>query len=363
MRILVATDAWRPQVNGVVRSLEMLKAACVHLGAEIEFLTPQEFHTFPMPGYSEISLSLAYPSYVRRRLERGYDHVHIATEGPIGQVTRAVCLKDKICFTTSFHTLFPEYIQARCGLPLSLSYSFLRRFHNASAGIMVSTPSLARNLNSRGFTRLLRWTRGVDHNLYSPHKAISLGLPKPIFLYAGRLAVEKNIEAFLSLDLPGSKVVVGDGPEGPNLKRKFPNAIFLGNKTSAELAPIYASSDVFVFPSKTDTFGMVLLEALSSGLPVAAFPVMGPIDVIGTSGAGALSNDLRQAALEALTIRRDVARDHALTYTWESCAKQFLENVAYAHGAVAVGGMGIEAWMKQSNSSAEKFMESTMVRS
>ena len=360
MRILVATDAWCPQVNGVVRSLEMLKEASGHFGAEIEFLTPQEFYTFPMPGYSEISLSLAYPSYVRRRLERGYDHIHIATEGPIGQVVRAVCLRDKICFTTSFHTLFPEYIQARCGLPVSLSYNVLRRFHNASAGIMVSTPSLAKNLNSRGFRRLLRWTRGVDHNLYSPHKAISLGLPKPIFLYAGRLAVEKNIEAFLSLDLPGSKVVVGDGPEGLNLKRKFPDAIFLGNKTSVELAPIYASSDVFVFPSRTDTFGMVLLEALSSGLPVAAFPVMGPIDVVGASGAGVLNNDLRLAALEALTIARDRARDHALSYTWESCAKQFLDNAAYAHGAVAIGGLGIEAWINQSENYVENSLGSTM---
>jgi glycosyltransferase involved in cell wall biosynthesis len=201
----------------------------------------------------------------------------------------------------------------------------------------------------------------VDHNLYSPHKAISLGLPKPIFLYAGRLAVEKNIDAFLSLDLPGSKVVVGDGPEGPNLKRRFPDAIFLGNKTSAELAPIYASSDVFVFPSKTDTFGMVLLEALSSGLPVAAFPVMGPIDVVGASGAGALNNDLRLAALEALTIPRDRAHNHALSYTWESCAKQFLDNVAYAHGAAAIGGLGIEAWLNQSDNYVENTLGSTMV--
>lgn len=348
MRILVATDAWRPQINGVVRSLEMLGKSAADFGVEIDFLTPQEFRTFPMPGYPEIPLSLAFPSYIRRRINTGFDHIHIATEGPIGQVTRTVCLKDKICFTTSFHTLFPEYIHARCGLPISLSYGVLRRFHNAGAGVMVSTPTLARNLNDRGFARLLQWSRGVDHDLFTPEKEVDLGIPKPIFLYAGRLAVEKNLESFLSLELPGSKIVVGDGPARAHLMKLFPDTIFLGSKTSDELAPIYASSDVFVFPSRTDTFGMVLLEALSSGLPIAAFPVMGPIDVIGKSEAGVMDDDLRVAALEALKISRECARMHALKYSWRNCAMQFLDNVAHARGVVQLRAGGIDSWLKQS---------------
>ena len=353
-RILVATDAWRPQVNGVVRSLEMLAQSTYALGVEIDFLTPQDFRSFPMPGYREISLALAWPRAVRRRLATGYDHIHIATEGPIGQVLRAICLRDGMCFTTSFHTLFPEYIQARCGLPLAASYAALRRFHNAGAGTMVSTPSLARNLDARGFQRLLRWSRGVDHEMFSPLKAVMLDLPRPVFLYAGRLSVEKNLEAFLSLDLPGSKVIVGDGPAAPALRARFPTAHFLGLRTSAELAPLYAAADVFVFPSRTDTFGMVLLEALSCGLPIAAFPVMGPIDVIGASGAGVLDVDLRVAALAALEIPRERARAHALTFNWDNCAREFLDNIAYAHGAAALGGVGVESWLKRPELSERK---------
>lgn len=348
MRILVATDAWRPQVNGVVRSLEALALSLSKLGVDVDFLTPQDFLSFPLPGYREISLALAWPGVVRRRLAAGYDHVHVATEGPIGQIMRSICLREGVCFTTSFHTLFPEYIHARCRLPLAVSYAALRRFHNAGAGVMVSTPSLARNLDARGFRRLLRWSRGVDHELFSPQTVASLNLPRPVFLYAGRLSVEKNLETFLSLDLPGSKVIVGDGPAAPALKARFPEAHFPGVKTSAELAPLYAAADVFVFPSRTDTFGMVLLEALSCGLPVAAFPVMGPIDVIGNSGAGVLSEDLRAAALAALDIPRDHARAHALTFNWDNCARQFLDNVAYAHGAEARGAIGVDAWLNTS---------------
>lgn len=346
MRILLATDAWRPQVNGVVRSLEALARSLRSRGVVVDFLTPQDFRTFPLPGYREISLALAWPSLVRRRLEMNYDHIHIATEGPIGQVVRAICLRDGVCFTTSFHTLFPEYIQARCGLPPLIAYAALRRFHNAGAGTMVSTPSLARHLNGRGFRRLLRWSRGVDHTLFSPQKAAPLEFPRPIFLYAGRVSIEKNLESFLRLDLPGSKVIVGDGPAAHGLKARFPDTYFLGLKTGAELAPIYAAADVFVFPSRTDTFGMVLLEALACGLPVAAFPVMGPLDVIGASGAGALDEDLRAAALSALDIPRDCARARALTFDWDHCAGQFLDNVAYAHGAITLGAVGVEPWLK-----------------
>lgn len=340
MRILVATDAWRPQVNGVVRSLESTAQAAAELGATIDFLTPSDFVSVPMPSYREISLALATPRAVRRRLAAGYDHVHIATEGPIGLATRAVCLREKRCFTTSFHTRFPEYVHARIGLPVDVAYAALRRFHNAGAGTMVATPSLARELDARGFRRLLRWSRGVDHAIFSPTAQSPLDYPRPIFLYAGRLAVEKNVEAFLSLDLPGSKLVAGDGPARAALEARYPQARFLGVKTPAELAALYASSDVFVFPSRTDTFGNVVLEALACGLPVAAYPVVGPLDIIGASGAGALDADLRNAALAALRIPRTVARDHALAFTWESCARQFLDNIAYAQGAASLGAVG-----------------------
>lgn len=354
MRILVATDAWRPQVNGVVRSLETMAQSARMLGADIDFLTPHDFNSLPMPTYPEIALALATPRAVRRRLDDGYDHVHIATEGPIGLATRAVCLRAGRCFTTSFHTRFPEYIQARLGLPVGLSYMALRRFHNAGAGVMVSTPSLARELSARGFQRLLRWSRGVDHALFTPDAAAPLDFPRPIFLYAGRLAVEKNIEAFLSLDLPGTKIVAGDGPARAGLEAAFPQARFLGLKTSAELAALYASSDVFVFPSRTDTFGMVLLEALACGLPVAAYPVTGPLDVVGASGAGALHEDLRVAALQALDIKREAARTHALTFSWENCARQFLDNIAYARGAASLGCVGLEALRGLGQGSAEQ---------
>ncbi|WP_363345775.1 glycosyltransferase family 1 protein [Methylocystis echinoides] len=343
MRILVATDAWRPQVNGVVRSLESLAEAAVPLGATLDFLTPQDFCCVPMPTYREISLALASPRAVRRRLAAGYDHIHIATEGPIGLATRAVCLRDERVFTTSFHTRFPEYIHARTGLPVDWSYAALRRFHNAGAGVMVATPSLARELDTRGFRRLLRWSRGVDHDVFTPAAKVPVDFPRPIFLYAGRVAVEKNIEAFLALDLPGTKLVAGDGPARAALQARFPQARFLGFKTPAELAGLYAASDVFVFPSRTDTFGVVLIEALACGLPVAAFPVMGPLDVIGSSGAGVLSEDLRAAALMALDMPRAAARAHALTFTWENCARQFLDNIAYARGAASLGGVGVAA--------------------
>lgn len=343
MKILIATDAWRPQVNGVVHSLDAMSKAAVRLGAEIDFLTPNEFNCVPMPTYREISLALATPGAVRRKLAEGFDHVHIATEGPIGLATRAVCLRDGRVFTTSFHTRFPEYIKARIGLPEWVSYAALRRFHNAGAGAMVATQSLARELSQRGFQRLLRWTRGVDHGVFAPRARVRLDYPRPIFLYAGRLAVEKNLDAFLSLDLPGTKLVAGDGPARAALEARFPDAHFLGYKSSAELATLYASSDVFVFPSRTDTFGIVLLEAMACGLPVAAFPVMGPLDVVEGSGAGALDEDLRAAALAALDIPREAARAHALTFTWENCARLFLDNIAYARGAAALGGVGLDA--------------------
>jgi glycosyltransferase involved in cell wall biosynthesis len=328
MRILVATDAWRPQVNGVVRSLESVAKALGELGADIEFLTPQGFASIPLPTYSEIRLALATSKAVSKRFEGpSIDHIHIATEGPVGFAARQYCLRTNRSFTTSYHTRFPEYIAARTKIPESITYALLRRFHNAGSGVMVSTTSIADDLQKRGFKRLMHWSRGVDHTHFSPTKAVVSDLPRPIFLYAGRLAPEKNVEAFLSLDLPGSKVVVGDGPSRRTLQTNFPNAHFVGTLASDALAVHYASADVFVFPSRTDTFGMVLLEALACGLPVAAFPVPGPLDVIGTSGAGVLDADLRAACLAALDIPREKARAHALTYTWANSARQFLDNI------------------------------------
>ena len=330
MKILIGTDAWSPQVNGVVRSLESLRYNIEKLGHEIDFITPKDFFSFPMPTYPEISLALATSKSVRKRLDKSYDHVHISTEGPIGLAVRSVCLKDNRRFTTSYHTRFPEYINARFKIPVGLSYAALRRFHNAGSGTMVSTDSISNELQNRGFYRLFRWSRGVNHKVFSPDKALDLGLPKPIFLYVGRLAVEKNIEGFLKLNLPGSKVVVGEGPAKSRLQTNFPDAHFLGLRVGNELAGIYASSDVFVFPSLTDTFGMVILEAIACGCPVAAYPVMGPIDVIGDSGAGILDKNLELASLQALHIPRMIPRAHALTYTWEKSAEQFLDNVVLA---------------------------------
>ncbi|MGA3339812.1 MAG: glycosyltransferase family 1 protein [Methylocella sp.] len=330
-RILVATDAWKPQINGVVRSLESVARALYEFGAEIEFLTPQDFTTIPLPTDHEIRLALASCRSVEKRLDgAAIDHIHIATEGPIGFAARRYCLRMKRPFTTSYHTRFPEYIATRTRIPESVTYAFLRRFHNAGCGVMVSTASIADDLNKRGFQRLMHWSRGVDHRQFTPAKAEAFDLPRPIFLYAGRLAPEKNVEAFLELDLPGSKVLVGDGPSRRALQAAYPEAHFLGTKTGDALAVQYASADVFVFPSRTDTFGMVLIEALACGLPVAALPVPGPLDVIGTSGAGVLDFDLRAACLAALDIPREKARAHALTFTWANSARQFLDNILLA---------------------------------
>src|SRR5215207_2375829 len=287
MRVLVATDAWHPQVNGVVRSLEQTAVAAAQLGVRFSFLSPQGHPTLPMPTYPEIRLALISPVAVERRIsEDAPDYIHIATEGPIGVLTRRACLRSGRAFTTSYHTRFPEYLSARAPIPEALSYRVLRGFHNAGSGTMVSTPALERDLRRRGFLRLMRWSRGVDRDLFRPDHAPLFDLPRPVFLYVGRVAVEKNVEAFLRLDLPGTKLVVGNGPALSALQAKYPAARFAGSLEGQELARAYASADVFVFPSLTDTFGIVLLEALASGLPVAAFPATGPIDVIGRTGAG-----------------------------------------------------------------------------
>ncbi|MGP9813568.1 glycosyltransferase family 4 protein [Rhodopseudomonas sp. NSM] len=333
MRVLVATDAWRPQVNGVVRSLEYLASEAPSLGADIDFLTPSDFRTLPLPGYREIHLALASARRIERAISRiRPDSVHIATEGPIGWITRYVCQTRGYPFTTSYHTRFPEYLAARLPVPLKWGYAALRRFHNSGDGTMVGSPTLERALKAHGFRNLMPWSRGVDAELFRPHSVRPLAFPAPVFLYVGRVAVEKNLDAFLDLDLPGSKIVVGDGPSRAALQSRYPHVRFLGTRTGQALADVYASADVFVFPSLTDTFGMVILEALACGLPVAAFPVMGPLDVIGKSGCGCLDRDLRRAALAALQVRREECRAHALNFTWRESARQFLDNTRRAHG-------------------------------
>ncbi len=331
MRVLVATDAWHPQVNGVVRTYERLALEAPALGFEVSFLAPPLFRTLPCPTYPEIRLALAGPRAIARHIERMRpDFIHIATEGPIGLMTRRYCRKRRWPFTTSYHTRFPEYVSARLPVPEDWCYRLQRRFHNGSAGTFVATPSLETELKARGFERLMLWSRGVDTELFRPRKVRLFG-KAPVFLYVGRIAVEKNIKAFLDLDLPGRKVLVGSGPQAPELARLYPDALFTGPKYAEDLAEAYASADVFVFPSLTDTFGLVLLEALACGVPVAAYPASGPLDVITDPNAGILGSDLRAAALRALELDRGAARAHALRFSWENSARQFIENVLAAH--------------------------------
>jgi glycosyltransferase involved in cell wall biosynthesis len=336
MKILVATDAWHPQVNGVVRTLGHVSREARALGCELEFLSPDQFRTLPMPSYPEIRLALAASSHVTRRLEQSRpDAIHIATEGPIGHAVRRACLRNDLPFTTSFHTRFPDYIAERLPMPerwtSEVTWAWLRRFHAPGAATLAATPTLASELTTRGFSNVKLWPRGVDAELFRPSAQTSLNFPRPIFLTVGRLAVEKNLDAFLKLDLPGTKVVVGDGPARNGLARKFPDAIFLGPRQGEALAEIYAAADVFVFPSRTDTFGLVLLEALASGVPVAAFPAAAPRDVVGNAPVGVLDENLRLACLGALECSRQDCRDFALGMTWGTSARIFLEHVT--HGA------------------------------
>jgi glycosyltransferase involved in cell wall biosynthesis len=325
MKVLVATDAWHPQVNGVVRTLGALARAATKLGATIDFLTPEGFPSYPVPTYP--GLRLAWPSQraIAERIDKARpDAIHLATEGPIGFAVRGYCRRRGRAFTTSYTTRFPEYISARSPIPEAWIYPILRWFHAAASVTMVATPSLRSELGERGFGNLGMWTRGVDVDLFHPDRAIDLDFPRPVFMTVGRVAVEKNLEAFLSLDLPGSKVVIGDGPQLEKLRRDFPEAKFLGPLENGTLAAHLAAADVFVFPSRTDTFGIVQLEALASGVPVAAYPVTGPRDVIGDHPIGVLHAELDVACLEALRVSRDACRKFALNYSWENSARQFL---------------------------------------
>lgn len=336
-RIAIVTDAWRPQVNGVVRTLSTVADELRMLGHVVEVIGPDRFATLPCPTYPDIRLTVL----PRRRLAKILDEfepdaLHIATEGPLGYAARAIARRRGWRFTTAFHTRFPEYVQARTRLPPRISYALMRRFHAAGSGTMVATETLRRDLASRGFKGLRSWNRGVDLHLFSPEPRDAWeGLPRPIFLYVGRVAVEKNIEAFLKLDLPGSKVVVGDGPLRPELQRRYKDAHFMGTRFGAELTRSYAGADVFVFPSLTDTFGLVLLESMACGTPVAAFPVMGPADILSqaTEHVGTAHADLRHAALDALTADRAACRRFAETFSWRNCAELFLHHLVLRDAA------------------------------
>jgi 1,2-diacylglycerol 3-alpha-glucosyltransferase/glucuronosyltransferase len=340
LRVLIVTDAWAPQVNGVVRTLEILGRELDALGHEVRYATPQGRFTIALPTYREIRLAI-FPRNGLERIFRDFspDAVHIATEGTMGMSARAICMKHAIPFTTSFHTRFPEYVKARFAfIPQSLVYRWLRWFHAPATAMMVATPSLKRELQGHGFRNLRIWSRGVDIEQFGRIADASLPFEGPIWLYVGRVAVEKNIEDFLALDLPGTKVVVGDGPARRVLARRYPGAKFLGPLNGEALVRAYSASDVFVFPSRTDTFGLVMLEAMACGVPVAAYPVQGPDDVVGGASAAVLDEDLRTACLGALAIARQAARSgdrsnssaraFAADHTWRKCTLQFLANLA-----------------------------------
>ncbi|MEX0808296.1 MAG: glycosyltransferase family 1 protein [Dongiaceae bacterium] len=329
MRIAVATDAWFPQVNGVVRTMSRVIAELTALGHKIEVFGPDRFLTTACPTYPEIRLAIAPGRRLGELLERFRPQaIHVSTEGPIGIAARHYAVTLRRPFTTAYHTRFPEYVRARTPIPLDWSYRWLRHFHGAGAGIMVATDTIRRDLEERGFGNIRPWSRGVDTDLFRPRDKSFLDLPRPIHLYVGRVAVEKNIEAFLALDLPGSKLVVGDGPLLPELRRRFPSVHFAGGRHNEDLARHYAAADLFVFPSRTDTFGLVMLEALASGLPVAAYPVPGPLDVIAGTGVGVLDEDLAKAARTALALSPARCREFALGFSWRRTAEQFLGYLA-----------------------------------
>lgn len=326
MKVMIVTDAWKPQVNGVVRTLQSTARELQAMSHAVDFLTPLEFSTLPCPTYPDIRLSL-FPGrkVVRRLSEFDPDALHIATEGPLGMAARRFAVRRGLPFTTAYHTRFPEYVRARSGLPLTWTYAFLRWFHGPSEAVMAPTNVVKRDLEAHGFRNVVTWSRGVDLEIFKPQRSGRLKSEPPIFLYVGRVAVEKNIEAFLELDLPGSKWVAGVGPAMQGIQARYANVNYLGVLDQHELAQVYASADVFVFPSKTDTFGLVLLEAMACGLPVAAYPVTGPLDVIGDSKtAGVMHEDLRTACLEALKLRRDDAVAHARRFSWQAATEQFL---------------------------------------
>ncbi len=337
MKITFVTDAWAPQVNGVVRTLQETIAGVEARGHQVQRISPDQFRSLPCPTYPEIRLALTLAGPVGQRIaDFAPDHIHISTEGPLGLAARRWCLKNAMPFTTAFHTRFADYAAARTHLSPDLFWRFLRWFHRPSAHILAATPRLMQELQSHGLTQARLWSRGVDTMMFRPdhvRNPVLDALPKPIMLNVGRVAVEKNLDAFLACDVPGTKVIVGDGPARAALQKKYPDALFLGTLSGAALASVYASADVFVFPSRTDTFGLVMLEALACGTPVAAYPVHGPLDVIGTGSGvragwtaaiGCAHEDMAVAIRTALACDRRAARAYASSFSWQSTVDQFL---------------------------------------
>ncbi|QHE86376.1 glycosyltransferase family 4 protein [Hydrogenophaga sp. BPS33] len=334
MKILIVTDAWQPQVNGVVTTLVELVRELQARSHEVVVIQPGQFRTRPCPGYAGIDLALFPGRRLRALMDAAQaDAIHIATEGPLGWAARRYCLRRKLAFTTAFHTKFPEILHAALGVPLSWGYALFRWFHRPSRGVMVPTEGVMEMLQARGFCQLRGWTHGVDTRLFAltdtPSTYPLLGpLAHPVSLYVGRVSYEKNIEAFLDLDVPGSKVVCGVGPLASTLQQRYPNVHWLGVMPRHELAKVYAAADVFVFPSRSETFGLVMLEAMACGVPVAAYPVDGPLQVIGESRAGALHEDLREAWMDALKVKRHEARERALEFDWGKVAELFVSHLS-----------------------------------
>lgn len=343
--ILFVTDAWRPQINGVVRALEQTIASLKRRGIRTCVIEPSTFTSVPCPTYPDIRLSLTTARRVGALMDAAKcDHIHIATEGPLGLLAGIAARRRGRPYSTSYHTRFPEYLAARMPVPKALSYAWLRRFHNRASACLVTTPSVRDDLQGRGFRNVQLWGLGVDVAQFRPDTATDVyaDLARPIFLYVGRVSVEKSLPDFLDLSLPGTKVVVGDGPALQGLRARYPSTVFLGAKQGAELATHFSSADVFVFPSRTDTFGLVMLEAMASGVPVAAFPVPGPRDVVLQGRTGILATDLAKAALAALHLPRDPCRAAVLSRSWEVCTDRFLEILFEAEPGVSHQTGGIQ---------------------
>lgn len=342
MKIAIVTDAWRPQVNGVVTTLSRTREGLQRRGHDVTVVAPNGYRTIPCPSYPEIRLALWPGRQLVHTLDAASpDAIHIATEGPLGTAARRYCLRQELCFTTSYHTQFPQYLRKRLPIPEPWTYRYLHRFHRRAERTMVPTEHQRRDLVDHGFDNVVIWSRGVDTDLFRPMDRSFLELPKPVAIYVGRVAVEKNLEAMLQADLPGSKLIVGDGPDLEKLKRRHPEAHFVGYKFGEELARHIAAADVFVFPSRTDTFGLVMLEAMACGTPVAAYPVTGPIDVVDDGVSGCLDEDLTAAARRALGLSRDDCRNAALERTWDRATAQFMSHLARADGDGALFGRAL----------------------
>ncbi len=340
MRIAIVTDAWRPQVNGVVTTLSTTAEILGAWGHKVQVLSPEACKTVPCPTYPEIPLALNAGGAIKRQLAAFEpDAIHIATEGPVGLAARRYCVSNGLDFTSSYHTRFPEYVRLRAPVPLSWSYAYMRWFHARAIRTLVSTATMERELTERGFGPVARWTRGVDTQRFQPRERGFLNEAGPVFMYVGRVAVEKNIEAFLTLDLPGVKYVVGDGPDRAALEARHPEVKFTGVKLGEALVQHLADADVFVFPSLTDTFGLVILEAMACGVPVAAFPVTGPKDLVTNGKTGHTDHDLRKAALQALELPRDgQCRAYAEAYSWQNGCREFYGHLEPLRGVKEAPG-------------------------